>query len=214
MGMPSRSRSARPINAMALSKGGDRTILPREFARKSVDFRLPFGGDRCEIHAVALEEGARIARLAAPIAVSLRLQRRNQRRHAPDNLPIGDVELSLRLSTRLFHSEQPNANIEGRVHDSSPRRQTASFDAPAFRPRPPKVKTSVQDVLLSSAIVATRRWPLSASRWQPAELRRLPALVLWPVDAAAPAGAASNCHALYSVAHSPPRSAAVIGTAC
>ena len=128
---PRASRSARPFNAMAIAKDGDRAILPCELARQGVDLGLPLCGKRCKMCAIALEKRPPIKGLAAPIAGALRLQPRNQRRHVSYDLPIDHVELALRLPARLLHAEELDEGIERNAHDDASRRQPMKSDGPS-----------------------------------------------------------------------------------
>lgn len=102
---------------MTHAENGDCLILMSEPPRQGVDLGLALGGQRGEMRTVALKERLSVRRFPVPIANALRLEPWDQRRHAPDDLPVDLVELALALPARLLRARELDMNFgrEGHV---------------------------------------------------------------------------------------------------
>jgi hypothetical protein len=106
--------------AAACAQRLDRRILPGELSRQGVDLWLALGRDGGEVRAVTLEERARIAGPTAAGCGTLATELRDQRRHAPDDLPVDHVELALRLAAYLPPARELRDALRGRLHRDLP----------------------------------------------------------------------------------------------
>lgn len=114
---------------MLLQEPGDCIVLPGKLAGQGVDFRLALGRQGCKVRPVAFEKRTGVWRSAPAIGCLARLELRYQRRHAPDDLTIDHVQLTLCLPASFLHAEELGLAIF-RGHHAAPARQVAKLDGP------------------------------------------------------------------------------------
>lgn len=119
------------VMAVPFEEAGDRLLLPRQLARQGVDLRLPLRGQRGELGAIALEERARIGRLAPAVVCPAWQQAGDQCGHAACDLPVHHVQLTLRLPTRFVHAGELSAELRRERHGDPLPCQPMKLEGPA-----------------------------------------------------------------------------------
>lgn len=99
-----------------LAKYRDRSVLPIKSTRERIELLLTRRGECCQIVAIALERHASREGPAAPMGSSARLRSCNDPHKATRDPSLGDVELTLSLTTGFLHAKKLNTAVRSAPH--------------------------------------------------------------------------------------------------